>query len=50
MPVNSSVTPPKAEGACIVSILEEIYIYGGLLENRSSNSMWRYNLGTGEYT
>ena len=34
----------------MISVLENIYIFGGLGENESKNSMWRYNLGLATYT
>ena len=34
----------------MISINEDVYVYGGRGEVRSSNVLWRYNIGTQEYT
>ena len=50
MEIRSSLYPNAAEGAWIVSDSENIYVYGGRGETRSSNILWKYNTGTHAYT
>jgi len=46
---KADINPPAVEGACIVSMGANVYIFGGRGENYSNNILWQYILGTNTY-
>lgn len=48
-PSGTSV-PNPAKGACMVLLIPNIYIYGGITNSGYSNELWVYNLWTNSFT
>lgn len=46
---ESSVMPRAAKGACIVSRIPKIYIYGGITTSGFSGELWEFDMGTLSY-
>lgn len=48
--VKSEIKPTAVEGACMETYNDNLYIFGGKNEFRSNNLIWKFDLGTHEYT
>ncbi|OMJ89069.1 hypothetical protein SteCoe_8895 [Stentor coeruleus] len=46
---SSSVIPRPAKGACIVSRIPKIYIYGGVTSSGYSGELWEFDMGNLSY-
>ena len=48
--IKSRINPTGVEGACMEVYNDDLYIFGGKNEFRSNNLLWKFNLGSNEYT
>ena len=48
--IKSIINPTGVEGACMEVYNDDMYIFGGKNEFRSNKYLWKFNLGSNEYT
>ena len=48
--IKSKTNPIAAEGSCMEVYNDDLYLFGGKNEFHAINTLWKFSLGSNEYT